>query len=61
MIDPFGRKISASVKVTKGIISSLSGIGNDFTRVQIDAAIKPGNSGGPISLLRLDPSDLNSN
>ena len=45
---PFGRKISASVKVTKGIISSLSGIGNDFTRVQIDAAIQPGNSGGPI-------------
>jgi hypothetical protein len=45
---PFGRKISTSVKVTKGIISSLTGIGNDFSNIQIDAALQPGNSGGPI-------------
>ena len=45
---PFGRKISTSVKVTKGIISSLTGIGNNFSQIQIDAALQPGNSGGPI-------------
>ena len=45
---PFGRKVSTSIKVTKGIISSLTGIGNNFSNIQIDAALQPGNSGGPI-------------
>ena len=45
---PFGKEISTSVKVTKGIISSLTGIGNNFSNIQIDAALQPGNSGGPI-------------
>ena len=45
---PFGRRISTGVKVTKGIISSLTGIGNNFANIQIDAALQPGNSGGPI-------------
>ena len=45
---PFGRKVSMGVKVTKGIISSLTGIGNNFSNIQIDAALQPGNSGGPI-------------
>jgi len=45
---PFGENLGSSVKVTKGIISSLSGLDNDFTKIQIDAAIQPGNSGGPI-------------
>tara|TARA_Y100001970_G_C14205029_1_gene843470 strand:- start:572 stop:1954 length:1383 start_codon:yes stop_codon:yes gene_type:complete len=45
---PFGRKVSTGVKVTKGIISSLTGIGNNFSQIQIDAALQPGNSGGPI-------------
>ena len=45
---PFGDKFSTSIKVTKGIISSLTGIGNNFSNFQIDAAIQPGNSGGPI-------------
>lgn len=36
------------VKVTKGIVSSLTGFKNDDTCYQIDAAIQPGNSGGPI-------------
>ena len=45
---PFGKKVSSSVKVTKGIISSLTGTNNNFARVQIDAAIQTGNSGGPI-------------
>ncbi len=37
-----------SPKVTKGIISSLSGMGDDIRYYQIDAAIQPGNSGGPL-------------
>ena len=45
---PFGKKISTSIKITKGIISSLTGIGNNYSNFQIDAAIQPGNSGGPI-------------
>ncbi len=45
---PFGRSISTSIKVTKGIISSLTGLGNNFSNIQIDAALQPGNSGGPI-------------
>jgi len=44
----FGKKISSNVKVTSGIISSLVGIENDSSRIQIDAAVQPGNSGGPI-------------
>ena len=45
---PFGSYISSSVKITKGIISSLSGLGNNYSNIQIDAALQPGNSGGPI-------------
>ena len=45
---PFGNKISTAIKVTKGIVSSLTGIGNNFSNFQIDAALQPGNSGGPI-------------
>ena len=36
------------MKVAKGIISSLTGIGNNFPNFQIDAALQPVNSGGPI-------------
>ena len=45
---PFGHKVSSRIKVTKGIISSLAGLGDDYSRFQIDAAVQPGNSGGPI-------------
>ena len=45
---PFGTAVSDSVKVTEGIVSSLSGIANNYSNMQIDAALQPGNSGGPI-------------
>jgi len=45
---PFGQELSSSLKVTKGIVSSLSGLNNNYSNIQIDAAIQPGNSGGPI-------------
>ncbi|MDC3141173.1 trypsin-like peptidase domain-containing protein, partial [Alphaproteobacteria bacterium] len=45
---PFGHRISSNIKVTKGIVSSLAGLGDDYSRFQLDAAVQPGNSGGPI-------------
>ena len=45
---PFGKNHSSSIKITSGIISSLSGFGDNFSNIQIDAAVQPGNSGGPI-------------
>ena len=45
---PFGDRLSKSLKVTRGIVSSMTGIGGDDKLFQIDAAIQPGNSGGPI-------------
>jgi len=45
---PFDERVSSSVKITRGIVSSLSGIGDHFSQIQIDAALQPGNSGGPI-------------
>ena len=45
---PFGKSLSSSVKVTKGVVSSLSGMGDNFGEIQIDAALQTGNSGGPI-------------
>ena len=37
-----------AVKVTKGIVSSLSGFKDDANNFQMDAAIQRGNSGGPV-------------
>ena len=45
---PFGERYSSALKFTKGIVSSLSGIGDNYSEIQIDAALQQGNSGGPI-------------
>jgi serine protease Do len=45
---PFGEIFSNSIKVTKGIVSANRGVGDDTGQFQIDAAVQPGNSGGPI-------------
>ena len=38
----------ASIKTSKGSITSLSGYGDNFSEFQTDAALNQGNSGGPI-------------
>jgi uncharacterized protein len=45
---PYGDIYSNTVKVTKGIVSANRGIGDDTGQFQMDAAVQPGNSGGPI-------------
>jgi hypothetical protein len=45
---PLQGELSREIKVTDGIVSSLAGIKNDRTRIQITAALQPGNSGGPV-------------
>ena len=45
---PYGDIFSNAIKVTKGIVSANRGVGDDFGQFQIDAAVQPGNSGGPI-------------
>ena len=45
---PYGELFSNSIKVTKGIVSGNKGIGDDSGQFQMDAAVQPGNSGGPI-------------
>ena len=45
---PLSGQLSDDVKITKGIISSLSGFSNNYSKFQFDAAVQPGNSGGPI-------------
>ena len=45
---PLTGKLSDSVKITRGIVSSLSGLDNNIGQIQIDAALQPGNSGGPV-------------
>jgi len=45
---PFGDFFSNSIKVTTGVVSSTRGSGDDSGQFQLDAAVQPGNSGGPI-------------
>ena len=45
---PFGDEYSGAIKVTKGVISSLTGYKNNLSNFQFDAAINAGSSGGPI-------------
>jgi len=45
---PLAGQLSDSVKLTRGIVSALSGIDNNIGQIQIDAALQPGNSGGPV-------------
>ena len=45
---PFGNSYSTSVKVTSRIVSALAGVGDNYSQIQIDAALQPGNSGGPV-------------
>jgi len=46
---PQTRYQGLSLKATKGIISSRKGMNDDVKEYQIDAAIQPGNSGGPLT------------
>ena len=45
---PFGDIFSNTIKVTSGIVSAIRGAGDDSGQFQLDAAVQPGNSGGPI-------------
>ena len=45
---PFGDFFSNTIKVTTGVVSATRGLSDDSGQFQLDAAIQPGNSGGPI-------------
>jgi len=45
---PYGEIFSDTVKVTGGMVSAIKGMGDDSGQFQIDAAVQPGSSGGPI-------------
>lgn len=45
---PLAGTLSDNLKVTRGIVSSMSGLNNNYSEYQIDAAVQSGNSGGPL-------------
>ena len=45
---PLAGTLSDNLKVTRGIVSSMSGMENNYSEYQIDAAVQSGNSGGPL-------------
>ena len=45
---PYADLFNSTIKVTTGIVSATRGFGDDSGRFQIDAAVQPGSSGGPI-------------
>ena len=45
---PYGAVLTDSINITKGIVSANRGLGGNTGQFQIDAAVQPGNSGGPI-------------
>jgi tetratricopeptide (TPR) repeat protein/V8-like Glu-specific endopeptidase len=45
---PFGDTFSNTIKVTTGVVSATRGAGDNSGQFQLDAAVQPGNSGGPI-------------
>mgnify|MGYP001182905415 FL=1 len=45
---PYGELYSSTIKVTGGMVSAVKGMGDDSAQFQMDAAVQPGNSGGPI-------------
>jgi len=45
---PLGKNVSASIKTSKGSVTSLAGFGDNYSNFQTDAALNQGNSGGPI-------------
>jgi hypothetical protein len=44
---PYGQALGTGLNVTNGIVTGLAGPGGDATRFQMNAAVQPGNSGGP--------------
>ena len=45
---PLQGVLSDRPKITKGMVNSLQGMGNDTRMMQISAPVQPGNSGGPL-------------
>ena len=45
---PMSDILGNEIRVTNGIINSLSGVGGDTNKFQISAQVQPGNSGGPV-------------